>query len=48
MLFQVLLVGGATHMAGVRKFILNVLGVDARRTVDPAPAPSGHITLICR
>ena len=33
-----MLVGGATHMVGVRKLVANLFGVDPRRTVDPMAA----------
>ena len=33
-----MLVGGATHMVGVRKLVANIFGVDPRRTVDPMQA----------
>ena len=35
---EIVLVGGATHMVGVRKLVANIFGVDPRRTVDPMQA----------
>ena len=35
---EVILVGGATHMVGVRRLIANLFDVDPRRTVDPMQA----------
>lgn len=35
---EIVLVGGATHMVGVRKLVANLFGVDPRRTVDPMQA----------
>lgn len=34
------MVGGGTHMVGVRKLVTNLFGVDPRRTVDPMQAVS--------
>jgi len=35
---EVIMVGGATEMSAVRKFIENLFGVQPRRTVDPMQA----------
>ena len=36
---EIVLVGGGTHMVGVRKLVSNMFAVDPRRTVDPMQVP---------